>query len=194
YVNLGAEQFIRGAARILKAGYVVTLDYGSNWEGILGQHASPHFRTYGPARRDGSGYGSWYEEQSSYSAETSDPYRGPTLNDMTTDVNFSLLASEGDLSGLRTVYYGPQSALRTGTSITLDYPPQGQSYGSYEWEWGFETDGHYKLMVQQKQGTDSTYSYPQTHQEPLTTGESGWSETQRRRAAEIEKRLTAGAP
>jgi SAM-dependent MidA family methyltransferase len=193
YINLGAEQFIRGAGRILKAGYVVTLDYGSNWEGILGQNASPHFRTYGPARREQNGYEGWYDGQSASDWDTSDPYRGPTLNDMTTDVNFSLLAAEGDLSALKTVYYGPQSALRSGTSITLHYPSGGPTSGSYDWAWGFETDGHYKLMVQQKQGTDSSYSYPKELLEPLTSGEAGWSESQRRKAAEIEKRFSAPA-
>ncbi len=189
YINLGAERFIRGAGQILKAGYVITLDYGANWEGILGQYTSPHFRTYGPARRAQNGNENWYDGQSASDWDTSDPYSGPTLNDMTTDVNFSLLAAEGDLSALRTVYYGPQSALRSGTSITLPYPSGGQTDGPYDWFWGFETDGHYRLMVQQKQGTDSAYSYPQDHQDPLTTDESGWSESQRQRAAEIEKKL-----
>jgi SAM-dependent MidA family methyltransferase len=186
YINLGAEQFIRGAGSILKAGYVVTVDYGSNWEGILGQDVS-HFRTYGPAHRDANpGFGWDYDGQAASEWVTSDPYRGPTLNDMTTDVNFSLLAAEGDLTVLRTVYYGPQAALRSGTPI---------SFPAFDdWASTFETDGHYRLMVQQKQGTDPSYSYPRDHQDPLTSGQSGWSELQRRRAAEIEKRLGAAGP
>jgi SAM-dependent MidA family methyltransferase len=185
YINLGAEQFIRGAGRILKAGYVVTLDYGSNWEGLMGQSLSAHLRTYGPAHREVN----WNaglegnDGQAIPEIETSDPYQGPTLNDMTTDVNFSLLAAEGDLAALRTVYYGPQSALRTGTPIILP--------GANDWAQNFETNVYYKLMVQQKQGTDSSYSYPQSRLEPLASGESGLSESQRRRAQEIEKRYSA---
>jgi hypothetical protein len=116
---------------------------------------------------------------------------------MTTDVNFSLLAAEGSLAGLRTAYYGPQSALRSGTPISLASAPQ-HGQGSdvqdgeyYDWASNFETDGHYKLMVQQKEGTDSSYSYPQKNQEPLASDQKFWSEVQRRRAAEIEKRLSA---
>jgi len=185
YINLGAEQFIRGAGRILKAGYVVTLDYGSNWEGIMGRNASAHFRTYGPAHREENGNASLEGDDGQPVGEqdTSDPYRGPTLNDLTTDVNFSLLAAEGDLTALKTVGYGPQSALRSGTSITLP--------GFNEWAQNFETNGHYKLMVQQKQGTDSSYSYPQGRQEPLASDPDSLNELQRRRAAEIEKRLSA---
>ena len=100
---------------------------------------------------------------------------------------------------MRTVYYGPQSALRSGTRISLGSAPQYdqgrdvQEGEFYDWASNFETDGNYKLMVQQKEGTDSSYSYPQKNQEPLVSDQRLWSELQRRRAAEIEKRLS-GAP
>src|SRR4029079_8717036 len=45
YINLGAESFIQGSAELLKSGYVLTIDYGSTWDGILGGD-SHHFRTY----------------------------------------------------------------------------------------------------------------------------------------------------
>src|SRR5262249_23720329 len=48
YVNLGEEQFIRGAADALRAGYVMTIDYGGNWDAITRTTAGPHLRTYGP--------------------------------------------------------------------------------------------------------------------------------------------------
>jgi SAM-dependent MidA family methyltransferase len=185
YINLGAEQYIRGAGKILKAGYVITLDYGSNWEGLMGQGASAHLRTYGPAHREVN----WNaglegdDGQAIADMDTSDPYQGPTLNDMTTDVNFSLLAAEGDLSALRTVYYGPQSALRTGTPISLP--------GSNDWSQYFESNSYYRLMVQQKQGSDSSYSYPENRQDPVASGQGSLSDAQRERAAEIEKRMGA---
>ena len=34
YINLGEGRFIQGAGRILKAGYVITIDYGANWDGV----------------------------------------------------------------------------------------------------------------------------------------------------------------
>ncbi len=193
YINLGAEQFIQGAGRILKAGYVITLDYGSNWEGILAQNSHPHLRTYGPAQLEQN----WNDGQPAGDQDTSDPYSGPTLNDMTTDVNFSLLAEAGNLAGLTAVYYGPQSALRSGTPISLPGLSQrgedndGLTDEFHNWADTFETDGNYKLMVQQKAATDALYSYPEKASERLTTDQNGWSQVQRQKAAEIEKRLNA---
>ena len=83
YINLGGG-FIKGAGEALKAGYVITIDYGSNWEGILAQDFD-HLRMYG----QGS------------STSQANPYHAPTLNDMTTDVNFSHLAEEGENSRTR---------------------------------------------------------------------------------------------
>ncbi len=193
YINLGLESFVQGAGHILGAGYVLTLDYGSNWEGIIAQDAHPHFRTYGPAHTeqntngDGDGTGD---------ADTSDPYRGPTLNDMTTDVNFSLMSAEGRVAGLTTVYYGAQAALIAGTAVSLnDPPPQKRDaeelVAEYlSWVDKFHTDGNYKLMVQQKEKTDSSYTFPGEHPERLVSDQKGLSDAQRQRAAVIEKRLS----
>jgi len=183
YVNLGAELYIRGAGAILKAGYVMTLDYGGNWEGLLGHSAFGHLRTYGPAHRAVNGNAGLEGDdgQPLPELDTSDPYQGPTLNDLTTDVNFSLLAAEGELAALRTMYYGPQSALRTGTPISLP--------SSNSWSDTFETNAYYKLMVQQKQGTDPAYTYPQATHETLTSSLNSLTEAQRQRVAEIEKKL-----
>lgn len=185
YINLGAEQFIRGAGRILRAGYVVTIDYGYNWEGLLSQDDSSRLRTFGPAHRDANGAAELEDTsgQPTDEMETSDPYQGPTLNDLTTDVNFSLLAAQGDLAALRTVFYGPQSALRAGTPITLP--------DTHEWAQTFETNGHYKLMVQQKRGTDPAYSYPMRSPEELASGRATLNPQQRRKADEIENKLGA---
>ena len=56
--------------------------------------------------------------------QTSNPYDHPTLNDLTTDVNFSLLDVEGRQAGLRTLFYGSQKALQSGTPISLDEVPE----------------------------------------------------------------------
>jgi len=200
YINLGVEKFVQGAGRILKAGYVITLDYGSNWEGIISQEAHPHFRTFGPAHRaENSYYGDSADDQGTSDRDTSDPYRGPTLNDMTTDVNFSLMAAEGRLVGLTTDYFGPQAALQTGTPIALsDVPAHRQDNDAlssefYSWANGFQTDTNYKLMVQHKDGTDASYAYPSGNSERLVSDENDLSELERRRAAQIAAKL-GGAP
>jgi hypothetical protein len=96
YINLGEGKFIKGAGAALKAGYVITIDYGSNWDGILAQDFD-HLRMYG----QGS------------SVSQANPYHAPTLNDMTTDVNFSHLAEEGKTVGLESLYFGPQHWLQS---------------------------------------------------------------------------------
>jgi len=40
----------QGSAKVLKSGYVLTIDYGTTWDGILAND-SAHFRTYGPVHR-----------------------------------------------------------------------------------------------------------------------------------------------
>ena len=198
YVNLGSEKFIQGAGNILKSGYVITLDYGSNWQGLIAQDSHPHLRTYGPAHVDQIQNGNSDGDGQSGDYDTSDPYRGPTLNDMTTDVNFSLLAAAGRLAGLKTLYFGAHKALRHGTAVSLATPPperqsDGELYNEFlSWADKFETDANYKLMVQQKEGADPAYVFPGRDPEPLESDEKGLSETQRKKAAAIEKRLSAG--
>ena len=198
YINLGLEKYIQGAGRILQAGFVITLDYGSNWEGMIAQDAHPHFRTYGPAHQEENRQSDLAVDDttSAPDLDTSDPYRGPTLNDMTTDVNFSLAAAEGRLAGLTTAYFGPQAGLQTGTSITLPEPPadpqQSDAHTSefYTWARNFHTDGNYKLMVQQKASTGAFYTYPNENSERLASDQTSLTEPQRQKAAQIEKKLS----
>ena len=196
YVNLGSEKFIQGSGRILKAGYVITLDYGSNWQGLIAQDSHPHLRTYGPAHAEQIQTDA---DSQSGDYDTSDPYRGPTLNDMTTDVNFSLLSAEGRLAGLKTLYFGAHKALRHGTAVSLATPPpdrqsDGELYNEFlSWADKFETDGNYKLMVQQKEASDPSYVFPGKDPEPLESEEKSFSEAQRKKAAAIEKKLAGSA-
>ena len=178
YINLGEGKFIKGAGAALKAGYVITIDYGSNWDGILGQEFD-HLRTYG----QGS------------STSQANPYHTPTLNDMTTDVNFSHLAEEGKTVGLEALYFGPQHSLQLGTSIDLDSPPavrtltpddetEFQSWAGLFYSWEV-----YKVLIQQKQKTDPAYRYPREFAETLTVAEEQLSPAEREKAAAIEKKL-----
>lgn len=178
YVNLGEGKFIQGSGAALEAGYVMTIDYGANWDGILDLDFD-HLRMYGPGAAE----------------SRANPYQYPTLNDMTTDANFSHIAEEGAAAGLRPVYFGPQHALQLGTPIKLDVvPPEraGTEHDELEFEeWAglFRSWEVYKVLVQQKQGTDSTYAYPQNFAERLPVSEDGLTQQQLERVAEIEKRL-----
>jgi len=178
YINLGAGKFIQGAGAALKAGYVITIDYGSNWDGILAQDFD-HFRMYGPG-----------------AAQTrADPYHAPTLNDMTTDVNFSHLAAEGKSVGLQALFFGPQHSLQVGTPIELTEPPPGRVRTEDEvvdfqrWAGLFYSWEVYKVLIQQKGNTDSAYRYPGTPAETLTVTEDELSPANRKKLAEIEQRL-----
>lgn len=197
YINLGVEKMIQGSAEILAAGYVITIDYGSSWSGILSNDGSKHLRTYGPAHRAASSQANVAESDSVDNVQTSDPYDRPTLNDLTTDVNFSLLDVEGRQAGLRTLFYGSQKALQSGTGISLDDVPERAYLEHVEekflsWASDFLAPSVYKVMVQQKQGTDPRYRFPDEDPEPLESSSAPLTTSQRELAAAIEKRLGGG--
>jgi SAM-dependent MidA family methyltransferase len=187
YVNPGAERFIRDSAAVLTAGYVLTIDYGGNWEEMLAQHTYPRFRTYGPSQQTGA-------HLAPNQIDTFAPYAGPTLNDFTTDANFTLLAAEGELVGLRPIYYGAQRALQAGTSVSLNTVPaerarEGNADEFRSWAESFAAPSVYKMLVQQKTGTDPAYRYPGQHPESLDLGTGTLTPDQRRRADLIAQRL-----
>jgi SAM-dependent MidA family methyltransferase len=189
YVNPGAERFIQDSAQVLSAGYMLTIDYGGNWEEMLNQHSYPRFRTYGPSQQTGA-------YLAPNQIDTFAPYVGPTLNDFTTDVNFSLLAAEGELVGLRPVYYGAQRALQAGTSVSLDTVPaervrEGNADEFRNWVESFLGPSVYKMLLQQKVGTDPAYRFTGQHPESLDLGTDRLTEAQRSRADEIAQRLKA---
>jgi hypothetical protein len=172
----------------------MTIDYGSSWNGILGNDGSRHLRTYGPAHRAASAQANVVENDSIDNVQTSDPYDRPTLNDLTTDVNFSLLDVEGRQVGLRTLFYGSQKALQSGTPISLDEVPDrahrenlAEKYIS--WASDFRAPSVYKVMIQQKEGTDSRYRFPDNDPEPLEPSGAPLTATQRELAAGIERRI-----
>src|SRR5579871_219343 len=197
YINLGEEKFVQGAGRILGAGYVMTIDYGGNWDGTLTQDRA-HLRTYGPAHQAENDHNEPFDTDADgepAERDTSDPYRGPTLNDITTDVNFSLMEAEGRLAGLTTAYYGKQKALATGATANIDViPPARQGndglVSEYQsWLKDFKTGDSFKLMVQEKAGTDPSYKYPDTDPEPLVLNENDLTAAQKQIAATIEHAL-----
>jgi SAM-dependent MidA family methyltransferase len=195
YVNLGVEKMIQGAAKVLAAGYVVTIDYGAAWDGILSNDGSKHLRTYGPAHRVASAEMAALDYDSLDDVQTSDPYEMPTLNDLTTDVNFSLLDVEGRHAGLRTLFYGSQKALQSGTPISLDEVPdlarQNNRVDQFlAWAEDFRAPSVFKVMIQQKDGTDNRYRYPDDNPEPLEPRGAALTPDQQQIAATIERRLS----
>jgi SAM-dependent MidA family methyltransferase len=194
YVNLGVEKMIQGAGQILAAGYVVTIDYGATWDGILSNDGSKHLRTYGPAHRAASADVN-ENNDSVDDVETSNPYDHPTLNDLTTDVNFSLLDVEGRQAGLRTLYFGSQKALQSGTPVSLDAVPERARRANrvdqfLSWVEDFRAPGVFKVMVQQKDGTDNRYRFPDDAPEPLEPRGAALTPEQQQMSAAIARRLS----
>jgi SAM-dependent MidA family methyltransferase len=182
YINLGEGRFMQGAGRILKSGYVITIDYGENWDTVTPLQFD-HFRAYGPGS----------------TTEHSNAYHSPTLNDMTTDVNFSHMMEEGKAAGLHPVFFGPQHSLLAGTPVMLDLPPPDRDADDYDsWVQSFFTWDVYKILIEQKESTDPMYSFAGADAEPLTINLEGLSAAQRNleRAIEqrFEERLTATRP
>jgi SAM-dependent MidA family methyltransferase len=179
YINLGEGRFIQGAGRILKAGYVFTIDYGSNWDTVSPLEFD-HLRTYGPGSH----------------RERSDPYHSPTLNDMTTDVNFSHVVEEGKLVGLRPIFFGSQHTLVTGTPVALEKtPPNRNASDAFDledyqsWVQSFRTWDVYKILIEQKENTDPSYTFPDTRAEPLNVHADDLTPAQQVTEKEIEQRL-----
>ena len=178
YINLGEGKFIKGAGLALRAGYVITIDYGSNWDGILAQDFD-HLRMFG----QGS------------STTQANPYHAPTLNDMTTDVNFSHLAEEGKTVGLESLYFGPQHWLQIGTPINLEKAPAVRTLTPDDesefqnWAGLFYSWEVYKILVQRKQNTDSALQYSSEFSEPLAVAEERLSASERAKMTELEKKL-----
>ena len=179
YINLGEGRFMEGAGRILKAGYVFTVDYGENWDGVSPLEYD-HLRTYGPGSH----------------VEHSDPYHTPTLNDITTDVNFSHVVEEGRAAGLQPIFFGPQHTLITGTNIDIETPPPTRNaadsadiedYNS--WVQSFYTWDVFKILIEQKEGTDPAYNFPDGRAEPLTVQKENLPQGQQEAELQIERRL-----
>lgn len=192
YINPGAERFIRDSAQVLSAGYMLTIDYGGNWEEMLAQQSYPRFRTYGPASHDRANL-------APNQIDTFAPYVGPTLNDFTTDANFSLLAFEGELVGLKAIYYGAQRALQAGTSISLETVPaereqEGNGAEFRSWAASFAAPSNYKMLLQQKAGTDPAFRFPGQYPESLDLGTTALDAAQRKRADAIAAKLKSQAP
>jgi SAM-dependent MidA family methyltransferase len=96
YVNVHAGGFIRELGAALRAGFVVTIDYGDTTWGLIqgARRGEFPFRVYG--------------EQRENVPRPNDPYTAPGTQDLTADVNFTELTSAGEEVGLTLVHFGPE--------------------------------------------------------------------------------------
>jgi len=99
-INLAASSWLRGVARSLRRGFVLTIDYGY-----------PAAELYAPHRKNGTllcYYRHTTEEN---------PYIRVGLQDMTSHVDFTTLSAEGGQLGLSTVWFGEQYRFLLGAGI-----------------------------------------------------------------------------
>lgn len=94
YVNPNAARFISELAQSLRAGFIVTLDYGDSTFRLLQGARRGEF----PFRV----YGEWLD----YVPRPNHPYSAPGTQDLTADVNFTDLAQAAEASGLQVVHFG----------------------------------------------------------------------------------------
>lgn len=99
YVNVHAGRFMRELGASLKAGFVITIDYGDTTFGLVqgARRGELPFRVYG--------------DQQDFVPRPNDPYTQPGWQDLTADVNFTDLAQAGQKAGLHLVHYGPERDL-----------------------------------------------------------------------------------
>jgi len=96
YVNVHADRFIHELATVLRAGVILTIDYGDTTWGLVrgARRGDFPFRVYG--------------ERQDYVPRPNDPYSAPGTQDLTADVNFTDLAQAGQAAGLHVLHYGPE--------------------------------------------------------------------------------------
>ena len=175
YVNLHASRFIQELGAVLRAGFVVTIDYGnSTWELVqAARHGEFPFRVYGDQRAD--------------VPRPNDPYAAPGTQDMTADVNFTDLANAGEAAGLKLVHYGPERDLAGAELPALiraaaEEPRVAKFLGHP----GFQV-----LVLGTRES--SLLSTPLTMLSPLHAREHDVSKSDRQRVAALERRLLEGA-
>jgi SAM-dependent MidA family methyltransferase len=170
YVNLHASRFIVEVAAVLRAGFVVTVDYGnSTWELVQAARRGEFpFRVYGDQRAD--------------VPRPNDPYAAPGTQDMTADVNFTDLANAGEAAGLKLVHYGPERDLAGAELPALLRAAAGDDrLAKFLGHPGFQV-----LALATRES--ALFSTPLTTPLPLLAREHDVPKSGRHRIAELERR------
>lgn len=174
YVNLHAARFARGLGAAMAAGFVLTIDYGDTTFGLVrgARRGDFRLRIYGDA-------------SASHVPRPNDPYTAPGTQDVTADVDFTVLSRAAAESGLRVLHFGPETDL-AGDEIPALLPVAEQSPFD-------ELVGNsvFKVLVL---GTRPSrfFEAPLLSPLPIVVSENDLSEAQRRRLPELLRAL-AGA-
>jgi Putative S-adenosyl-L-methionine-dependent methyltransferase len=172
-VNVHAGRFIREVASCLKAGFVVTLDYGDTTQGLIHGARRGEF----PFRV----YGEWRD----YVPRPNDPYAAPGTQDMTADVNFTELARAGGQAGLKVLHFGPERDV-TGD----DLPGLLLAAAEEEQIAAFIGNPLFKVLVLGARPSD-IFAGPLMTSLPLSAREQDVPISRRPKIATIEKALAA---
>jgi len=150
YVNVHAGRFMRELGSALRAGFIVTIDYGDTTSRLVhgARRGDFPFRVYGD----------WQD----YVPRPNDPYTAPGTQDLTADVNFTELAQAGAEAGLCVVHFGPERDV-----IGDELPDMLQAAASEESIAKFLGDPVFKLLVLGKRES-ALFSGGMTTSLPLT--------------------------
>lgn len=99
-INLQAVPWMKDVARVLRRGFVVTIDYGHLFHDL-----------YGPERKKGTLLCYYHQTVSE------DPYKLVGLQDMTAHVDFSTLAMVGEEEGLQVTGFTNQMSFLTSLGV-----------------------------------------------------------------------------
>jgi len=177
YINVHADRFVRELGTSLKAGFIVTVDYGDTI-----------FRLVKGARRGDFPfrvYGDWSQD---HIPRPNDPYTAPGMQDMTTDVNFTALARAGEAAGLHVVHFGPE---RDVTGDALPEVLHGIAEESSLAE--FVGNPVFKVLVLGTRASD-VFTGPLLSPLPLVAREQDIPAARRAKLAAIEKALVTPEP
>jgi SAM-dependent MidA family methyltransferase len=176
YVNVHAARFMRELGASLRAGFVVTIDYGDTTFGLVrgARRGDFPFRVY--------------RDAPDYRPRPNDPYAAPGSQDMTADVNFGELARAGEGAGLSVVHYGPERDLAGDELPELvrraaDEPAFAKFLGNPV----------FKMLVLGTRGS-SAFSGPLASPLPLASRERDVPKAQRAKIAAIERALSNLSP
>ena len=171
YVNVHADRFIDELAASLRAGTIITIDYGDTTWGLVQGARRGDF----PLRV----YGAWPD----YVPRPNAPYAAPGTQDMTADVNFTDLASAGERAGLHVLHFGPERDV-IGDELPATITAGVQQPAVAE----FLGNPVFKVLVLGTRPGD-LFSGPLLTRLPLTCKEQNVPKSRRDRIAGLEDRL-----
>lgn len=174
YVNVHAAGYIKDLAQVLRAGQIMTIDYGDTTWGLVHGARRGKF----PFRI--------YCDEGDYRPRPNHPYTWPGAQDLTADVNFTDLALAGLRSDLELTYYGPERAI-TGSELSqvlrsTDQKPFARFVGN----------SVFKILVL---GRGASYCPTGAGLEPfpLFSDQADLDDEQKQRAVSIAERLVLGS-